>query len=210
MKNNIFLTSDGATVIEDVIKHFDFNNKKKTLFIETSGETHEGKKPWIDNAKKEMERLGFDMTYYTITEKSENEIETILNDFDVVYMAGGNTMYLLKKSQECNFKKCIEKFIKRRGVYIGQSAGSIITGPNIKSLYELENDDFFKELNDYDGYGLVDFVTIPHFGDKSKKEERFFNVRFKHMYGSGYKIFLLTDQQYIRIQEDGMYKIEEV
>jgi peptidase E len=84
-----------------------------------------------------------------------------------------------------------------------------VAGPNIYPLYKSKQRDWFAKLNNYNGYGLVDFITIPHFGHKDKKEQ-FLNHRFKQMYSDKYKFILLTDKQYIRVQEDGMYKIEEV
>lgn len=209
MKNNIFLTSDGATVIHDVVKHFDFENKKKVLFIETSGETHDGGKPWIDNAKKKMKQLGFDIILYTITSKTENEIKKALENIDILYVAGGNTAYLLYQSQENNFAKVSKKFIENGGIYIGQSAGSIIAGPSIYPLYKPENNEWFEKLSNYDGYNLVDFVTVPHFGREDKKKD-FFDYKFENLCSEKYKIIFLTDRQYIRVQEDGMYRIEKV
>ena len=209
MKNNIFLTSDAATVIHDVVKHFDFENKKKTLFIETSGEKHEGYKRWIEDAKKKMEQLGFDMINYTITGRTEDEIKEALRQVDIVYVAGGNSAYLLCRSQENSFAKVVRKFIQDGGIYIGQSAGSIVAGPNIHPLYKSDHDEWFVKLSSFDGYNLVDFVTVPHFGREDKKEA-FLKHRLSHMYGDKYKFILLTDRQYIRVQEDGMYRIEEV
>ncbi len=209
MKNNIFLTSDGATVIHDLVKHFDFENKKKVLFVETSGETHDGDKPWIDNAKKKMKQLGFNLIDYIITDKTESEIGEALYTVDIVYVAGGDSAYLLYQSQKNNFAEIVKKFIENGGIYIGQSAGSIVAGPNISSLYKPKNNQYFKKLNSFDGYGLVDFIIVPHFGREDKKEI-FFKHRFQNMYSEKYKFILLTDRQYIRIQEDGMYKIEEV
>lgn len=209
MRNNIFLTSDAATVIHDIIKHFDFKNKKKVLFVETSGETHKGDKWWIDNARNRMEELGFKIINYTITGKTKDETEKALERVDVLYVAGGNTTYLLHQSQKNNFAGIVKKFIEKGGIYIGQSAGSIVTGPNIYPLYKSEQDKWFKSLKSFDGFNLVDFIIIPHFGHVDKKD-RFFKHRFKHMYNDKYKIILLTDKQYVRVQEDGMYKIEEV
>lgn len=209
MKNNIFLTSDAATVIHDVIKHFDFENNKKVLFVETSGETHQGKRRWIDEAIEKMQQLGFELKNYTITDKTESEIKSAIKNVDIVYVAGGNSAYLLNKSQENNFAKVVKEFIDKGGIYIGQSAGSIVAGPSMKPLYKPKHNEWFQKLSSFDGYGLVDFVIVPHFGREDEKEE-FFRHRADQMYTDKYKIILLTDKQYIRVQEDGMYKIEEV
>lgn len=209
MRNNIFLTSDAATVIHDVTKHFDFENNKKVLFVETSGETHQGKRRWIDDAIEKMQQLGFELEIYTITDKTESEIKSAISRVDIIYVAGGNSAYLLNKSQENNFAEIVKEFIDDGGIYIGQSAGSIVAGPNIYALYKSENNQWFKKLKSFDGYGLVDFIVVPHFGREDEKDY-FLNHRFNNIYGEKHKIILLTDKQYVTVQEDGMYKIEEI
>lgn len=209
MNNNIFLTSDATTVLHDVVKHFDCKQKNKVLFVDTSGEACKEELVWIIGARKKLIELGFDVIDYTITGKTENEIRSVIHGRDVLYVAGGNNAYLLKKSQESSFANIVKDFIESGGVYIGQSAGSIVAGPSIYPACKPSHSEWFKNLEDLDGYGLVDFVVFPHFGRKDKKEQ-FLDYRFRHAYSEKYKIILLTDRQYIRVQENGMYKIEEI
>lgn len=46
--------------------------------------------------------------------------------FDVVYVCGGNTSYLVNRMNEVEFKSLIDDFIQNGGIYIGVSAGSIV------------------------------------------------------------------------------------
>ncbi len=108
-----------------------------------------------------------------------------------------------------NFAEVVRRFVENGGIYIGQSAGSIVAGPDIYDLYKSGDKEGFEKLDNFNGYGLVDFIVIPHFGDEEKRE-RFLNHRISPMYGEKYKIILLTDKQYVRVQEDGMYRIKEV
>jgi dipeptidase E len=214
MKNNIFLTSDSYTVLEDLVKFIDRDKFKKVLFIDTAGElfVKDGKEtPWIDKSKKEIERLGFKITYFTVVGKTIKEIRKAFAGTDIVYMAGGDTFYLLGKMQETNSLQIIREFVERGGIYIGQSAGSYIAGPSIEPALDPSRikDDNLKKLNSFDCANLVDFIVLPHFGREDVKE-KYLKHRCKHVFGKGYKIILLTDQQYVRVQEDGMYKIEEV
>ncbi len=43
-----------------------------------------------------------------------------------------------------------------------------------------------------------------------KKKENILEQKFPRTYSEDYKLILLTDKQYVRVQEDGMYRIEEV
>lgn len=209
MKNNIFLTSDAATVLHDVVKYFDYKKNNKILFVDTSGETHIGEKEWITQARKKLVELGFEVCDYTITDKTEKDVRDSVSSVDIVYVAGGDSAYLLKKSQESNFAAIIREFIAASGIYIGQSAGSIVAGPCVLPVYKPSQDEWFSQLDNLDGFNVVDFVIFPHFG-RADKREKFLQHRFKNAYSDAYKIILLTDKQYIRVQEDGMYKIEEV
>ncbi len=209
MKNNIFLTSDAATVMHDVVRHFDVDKNRKMLFIETAGETHKGARPWIDNALEALHSLDFEVIVTTITDKTEDEIRKAVADVDVLYVAGGNAFYLLLQAKKIGFAKIVNNFLNSGGTYIGQSAGSIIAGPDIYPTYKPDKKEIAEELDDFTGFNLVDFVIFPHFGLEETKD-KFLNFRFKHAYSENYKIILLTDNQYVRVQEDGMYKIEEV
>jgi dipeptidase E len=48
-----------------------------------------------------------------------------LMKYDVVYVCGGNTRYLLNRMVEVEFNKVINSYIDNGGCYIGVSAGSI-------------------------------------------------------------------------------------
>ena len=53
-----------------------------------------------------------------------------LSKYDSIYFCGGSSQYLLKRINETGFNKSIKKFVDNGGVYIGVSAGSIITANN--------------------------------------------------------------------------------
>jgi peptidase E len=53
-----------------------------------------------------------------------------LSTYDAVYFCGGNTQYLLKRINDTGFNSSIKCFVENGGVYIGVSAGSIVTANN--------------------------------------------------------------------------------
>lgn len=58
------------------------------------------------------------------------EIEE-LQQYDVVYLCGGNTHYLLERVNDTGFNKSLMEYIKGNGLVIGVSAGSLIFSNNL-------------------------------------------------------------------------------
>ena len=48
-----------------------------------------------------------------------------IRKYDVIYVCGGRTSYLVERIKEIGFKKIADEFIQSGGIYIGVSAGSI-------------------------------------------------------------------------------------
>lgn len=55
-----------------------------------------------------------------------------LDSFDVVYLCGGDPAYLLGRMREQHFQDVLLEFIKRDGILVGVSAGSILFAGNLK------------------------------------------------------------------------------
>ncbi len=54
-----------------------------------------------------------------------------LQQYDVVYLCGGDTHYLLERINETGFNKTLMKYIQAGGFVIGVSAGSLIFANNL-------------------------------------------------------------------------------
>lgn len=59
--------------------------------------------------------------------------------YDVIYICGGNTEYLLERINEIDFGTCLKAFIADNKLVIGVSAGSIIFADNMKNSLGLQN-----------------------------------------------------------------------
>ena len=53
--------------------------------------------------------------------------------YDVVYLCGGDSKYLLRRINESGFDKRLKRFIERGGVVVGVSAGSVVFANNIEN-----------------------------------------------------------------------------
>ena len=174
----------------------------KIIFVPTASRSEEELK-YVDESKKELLDLGI----------SENNIKTLNLDkpvsfqdvegFDVIYVCGGNTFYLLKKVRETGFDKVIIEFAKTDKLYLGVSAGSILVNPDISTAGTgLEPDENDVGLIDLTGLNLTDVLVSPHYCE----EEKLIIDEFKKK--SQYKVIPLTDNQALLII-DGETKIIE-
>jgi dipeptidase E len=86
-----------------------------------------------------------------------------LKYFDVVFVDGGNTFYLLQKVRESGFDAAIENYLKQDwGVYVGVSAGTILAGPDVE-IAEPWDDKDAAALADTKGLGMVAAAYSPHY-----------------------------------------------
>lgn len=199
----LFLTSSVHAVAHDIAKKVDLSKASKLVFIDTAVEPKEEREDleWLKKDKQALIDAGFVVSDYTITGKTKDQLEGDLNDFDYIYMSGGNTAYLLEQSQKSGFIPVINDFIRKKNkIYIGTSAGSIIAGPRLPDYFSDEE----AELENKNGYGFVDFTLVPHWGSEDFKE-RYLGERLKIVYKEDQvPLILLTDNQYIHIKDDQM------
>lgn len=56
-----------------------------------------------------------------------------LKQYDVVYLCGGNTRYLLERINDTGFHQSLKEYIDDNGLVVGVSAGSIIFANNLEN-----------------------------------------------------------------------------
>lgn len=203
----LFLTSSVASVAHDIGRKIE-KKGLKLAFILTPTEVEEGDLDWLKKDRQSLIDTGFKLTDYTFTGKNKTEIKKFLNDFDGIYMSGGNTFWFLKKIQESDCAQVIKDFVSDGKLYISTSAGSIIAGPDIFPTRNLEKFAKVPELKDYTGLNLVNFIIKPHWGGQNFKA-KYINKRMENSYSEKYPIVLLPDNSYIEVEDDS-YKIIQV
>ncbi len=165
----------------------------KIIFVPTASRTA-GELKYIEKSKKELIGLGIKQDNIKILNLDRNVSYSDVAGFDVIYVCGGNTFYLLHKARESGFDKTIVRFVENGGIYVGVSAGSNLAGPNIEiaSLGD-END---VGLKDFTGLNLIDAAICPHSDKKDKKKIDAFKRKAR------YKIIPLTDKQALLVLGD--------
>jgi len=85
--------------------------------------------------------------------KNEDELREILKNFNMVFVNGGSTFYLLKSIRESGFEKVIKELLPQEFVYMGASAGSYVACPTIEMST-------WKHRDKYDHYGITDLTAM--------------------------------------------------
>ena len=149
------------------------------------------------------------MSYYIIdidiSKESKQEIIKKFNDVDVIYVAGGNSFYLLQQLIVKDVLQELQEFANNK-IYIGSSAGACITCPSIDYVQKLDDKAQAPLLNDYKAMNLVDFYILPHYKSKEKYTKLADEIEEEY---NNYKFIKLSNNQAIVVDRVNNYKILE-
>jgi dipeptidase E len=135
---------------------------KKVVFIPTAS-VPEKVTFFVDSDKKSLEKLGLVIDELEVSKASKDEIESKITNADYVFVAGGNTFFLLQELKRSGADKLIIEHIKKGKIYISTSAGSIIVSKNIEYIKFMDSPTAAPELNnDFSALGIIDFYIVPH------------------------------------------------
>jgi dipeptidase E len=195
--------------MRDIVKHFPNSPEGlQVAFIDTAAESEPGSKAWLNEDKEALEKVGFEVLEYTLTGKRAEQVINDLRIVDVLFVSGGNTFYLMEQIHRTRFTAFVKDFLEKGGIYIGSSAGSVAAGPDISVIKQFDSPKKARRLKTFRGMGVVDFVTLPHWGSEYYKK-KYLHEGLEEAYKNEQKYILLSDMQYIHVQ-DTFYKIEQV
>lgn len=206
---HLFLTSEIQHVANDIGFKIDDKLKANAVFINTAirDKVHT-QLEWHHNCKANMEVAGFRFDEYDITNKTHDQIIADLSKYDCMYVEGGNSYYLLQESQKSGFDKFVKERVEEGMIYLSTSAGTVIAGPDIEPVRQDSRAALAPDLKGTKGWGLTNFVVMPHWGQE-KRRELYSSYRMKHIYQEDYPYILISDNQYVEVQDD-WYKIVDV
>ena len=157
----LFLCSsfaDVAKFLPDCVKNL---QGMKVAFIPTAAEV-EKVKFYVKKGWKALEDLEMQITELNISTTEASKIKETIKNADCICISGGNTFYLLQELRKTGVDELIKQHILTGKLYIGESAGAMITAPNIEYVSLMDDPEKGKELTGFEGLNIVDFSTVPH------------------------------------------------
>lgn len=163
-----------ASLFKDVFQIFiDFANEnlvgKTVTFIPTAAipdklDFH------IRYSKELLAKMGLIVDELEISTASHSDIVKKLENNEYIYVAGGNTFFLLQEMNRTGTGNLIKTQINTGKLFIGESAGAILVAPDIEYSKDTDNPLMAPNLKSYDALNIVDFYPVPHYNDASLKE----------------------------------------
>ena len=147
---------------------------------------------YVKKGKKALEEAGMIVEEVEITQLPKEEISSILHKCDYIYITGGNTFFLLQELKRKGVDKIISKQVKLGKLYIGESAGAIIASPDAE---------YAPELKDCTSLDLVDFYTIPHYGNFPFKKK---GEKIVQLYNEKLQLIPISNKQAVIIEDSNI------
>ena len=137
---------------------------KSVTFIPTAANV-ESIKVYVGMARRAFARLGIAVDELDVSTATAEEISHKLSRNDYIYVAGGNTFYLLQELKRSGADKLIAQEIAAGKLYIGESAGSMVIAPDIGYSQAMDKPAKAPGLDSFSALGIVDFYPVPHQGN---------------------------------------------
>lgn len=206
--STIVLTSTAYRVLESITKELGIiTPSDHTVAVITTACNPYNRKseptPWLEKDTAAFNKLGYRMKYIDIEGKTKDALRAELDTCDILFVAGGNVFFLLQESQKSGFKDLVRELTTDGLIYIGSSAGSVITCKDIEYSAKPDSFESAPDLIDTKGFEIVEIEPWVHIGQENKRDMKI--NRFSDQYSTkSKKVFIRNDQALI--VKDGWIK----
>ena len=195
----LILLSSNKEIIKEYIK------QNSTIgFIPTASELDDDRL-YMEKDKEDLSRMSYNVVTIDISKESKKGIIENFNNIDAIFIAGGNSFYLL---QQLKIKDVLQELIDfaNKKIYVGSSAGSCIDCPSIDYVEKLDDKSQAPLLDNLNAMNLVDFYILPHYKSKEKYTNLADDIEKEY---NNYKFVKLSNEQAIVVENINNYKIIE-
>lgn len=135
----------------------------RLAFVPTAAGPDADSKEWVRADRRQLERLGCEVSTLELASSSAREVENALISADGVFATGGNSYLLLWHAVRSGFAEQVPELVEAGSlIYVGTSAGAMLAGPDLAPAANLDNRREVPELESSRALGLVPFTVLPH------------------------------------------------
>lgn len=178
---------------------------KHVLFIPTAGNVEEYR-GYIDEALQTFADLGFQVEVLDISACDRETAQAKIFQSKLLYVSGGNTFYLLLELKKKQLLSLIKEQVADGMVYVGESAGAIITAKDIDYNKIMDDKGVAAELHDTEALNEVDFYVLPHVGEEPFVESTQATL---DTYGDQLNLLSLNNRQAVLVEDEEVKILEE-
>lgn len=198
----IMCLSKGVEAIKQSIKEGVLSNKKLG-FIPTAGETY-ADPYFVEESRARLRGLGLELVEVDVTGQDHDNLVNILSSIDGIYVAGGNSFYLMQQLQKKQLVSDIQALVKQGKPYFGESAGAVVLYSTIEPIKVLDDPQDAPDIESYHALDLVDFIALPHIDREKYKDVM---GKFLEDNKDKYKIVPFRDDQAILTRNGSSYEL---
>ncbi|CAF3367487.1 unnamed protein product [Rotaria sp. Silwood2] len=156
-----------------------YGNKRAALILNardyfSSDDREAGRIEQIEDLKK----IGITSTELDLRDYfgKQNELEKELEQFDAVWIPGGNSFLLRYAMRESGFDEIIKKLLSEdKIIYGGYSAGIVVLCETLHGIEIVDDIKYVKEIYDsepnWEGLGILPYSIAPHYKSNHPESE---------------------------------------
>lgn len=191
------LLSSNMQIIKKYVKE-----NAKIGFIPTASEL-DNDRWYMEESRNNLKNMKFDIIDIDVSKESKEALIDKFNNIDAIFVAGGNSFYLL---QQLKLKDVLQELINfaNSKIYIGSSAGACIACPSIDYVEKLDDKLEAPLLKDYTAMNLIDGYILPHYKSDIEYTNLIDEVIEEY---SNLNFITLTNEQAIIVNDKNDYEI---
>ena len=130
----LFLTSNGLTSpqLQEEFRKAIADKCTKCAIIPTAMEKEKDRDEWLAQTADKLSAYGLECEFFYFGQNENQQ----LDNYDVIYICGGNVFYLIQMIKQCCAEDTLRKAVKEK-VVVGVSAGSLIMQKDLELIRDL-------------------------------------------------------------------------
>ena len=158
----LLLTSSFSATADRLPAFLEGSPENRTVAFIPTANLPQRSDSYVQEARQAFTDMGCRIDDWEVSTADPETMRHSLEKDDLIYLSGGNTFFLLQELRRSGAADLIRQQVGQGKPYIGESAGAVVTGPDIGFLDAMDPRSAAPDLDSTAGLALVDFRLLPH------------------------------------------------